>query len=126
MGSKRAGQRNWLGAVAVLLTALASISCGGGTAGTSQTTTTTDASLTLNTSSIDFGNVSVGSSKNGPITLTSSSASGGPSVTFSQVTAAGASFTESTSALPIVLTPGTSSTISITFAPKSAGAATGS
>jgi hypothetical protein len=126
MGSKRAGQRNWLGAVAVLLAALGSISCGGGTAGTSQTATTTGASLTLNTSSIDFGNVSVGSSKNGTITLTNSSASGGPSVTFSQVTAAGASFTESTSALPIVLTPGTSSTITITFAPKSAGAATGS
>ena len=103
MGSKRAGQRNWLGAVAVLLAALGSISCGGGAAGTSQTATTTGASLTLNTSSIDFGNVSVGSSKNGTITLTNSSASGGPSVTFSQVTAAGASFTASTSALPIVL-----------------------
>ena len=126
MGSKRAGQRNWLGAVTVLLAALGSISCGGGMAGTSQTAGTTSASLTLNTSSIDFGNVSVGSSKNGTITLTNSSASGGPSVTFSQVTAAGASFTASTSALPIVLTPGASSTITITFAPKSAGAATGS
>jgi Abnormal spindle-like microcephaly-assoc'd, ASPM-SPD-2-Hydin len=126
MGSKGAGQRNCLGAVAALLAALVSISCGGGTAGTSQTASTTSTSLTLNTSSIDFGNVSVGSSKNGTITLTNSSASGGPSVTFSQVTAAGSSFTASTSALPIVLTPGASSTITITFAPKSAGAATGS
>ncbi len=126
MGSKEASQRNRLGAVAVLLAALVSISCGGGTAGTSQTASTTSASLTLNTSSIDFGNVSVGSSKNSTITLTNSSASGGPSVTFSQVTAAGSSFTASTSALPIVLMPGVSSTITIAFAPKSAGAATGS
>jgi hypothetical protein len=95
-------------------------------AGTSQTASTTSASLTLNASSIDFGNVSVGSSKNGTITLTNSSASGGPNVTFSQVAATGSSFTASTSALPIVLKPGASSTVTIGFAPKSAGAVTGS
>src|ERR1700685_3427440 len=126
MGSNRAVQRNGWGAVAVLLAALVSISCGGGTAGASHTAGTTSASLTLNTSTINFGNVSVGSSKNSTITLTNSSASGGPSVTFSQVIAAGSSFTASTSALPIVLTPGASSTVTIGFAPKSAGATTGS
>jgi hypothetical protein len=126
MESKRIGQRNWLGAVVALLAALVSISCGGGTTATSQGASATSASLTLNTSSVDFGNVSVGTSKNGSITLTNSSASGGPSITFSRVTAAGSSFTASTSALPIVLAPGASSTITIIFAPKSAGAATGS
>jgi hypothetical protein len=107
----------------VFLSALVSISCGGGIipAGNAGAN-----GLTLNTSTVDFGNVSVGGSKNTVITLTNSSAVGGLDVTFSQVTASGTGFSTSTIAQPITLTPGQTSTITITFAPKAAGAATGS
>ena len=115
----------WQGAVTVLvfLSALVSISCGGGMipAGNAGAN-----GLTLNTSTVDFGNVSVGNTKNTVITLTNSSAVGGLDITFSQVTATGSSFTATAIAQPITLTPGQTSTITITFAPKTAGAATGS
>src|SRR5450755_639339 len=107
----------WQGAVTVLvfLSALVSISCGGGMipAGNAGAN-----GLTLNTSTVDFGNVSVGNTKNTVITLTNSSAVGGLDVTFSQVTATGSSFTATAIAQPITLTPGQTSTITITFAPK--------
>jgi Abnormal spindle-like microcephaly-assoc'd, ASPM-SPD-2-Hydin len=128
MRNSAAVRRNWLGATLALAAALVSISCGGAAVATNHSTTGTQtaATLTLNSSSVDFGNVSVGSTKTNSITVTNSSASGGPDVTFSQVTASGGGFSATTATLPIVLSPGQSSTITISFAPKSAGAATGS
>jgi hypothetical protein len=92
---------------------------------TTTTTTSKGATLSLNESSIDFGSVQDGSSKSSSLTLTNSSASGGPSVTFSQVSATGAGFSATTASLPIVLAAGESSTISIVFAPKTPGAVNG-
>ncbi len=86
----------------------------------------TPARLSLSTSSISFGSVTVGTSATSTITLTNSSAAGGPSVTFSQVAVTGSGFTVSTAALPIVLTPGGTSTITIQFAPLAAGTISGS
>lgn len=117
--------------VLVCFAAMLGASCGGGMQqATSNTTTSStgskDASLSLNETSIAFGSIAVGSSKSSSLTLTNSSAAGGPDVTFSEVKATGAGFAATTAALPIVLTPGQSSTISITFAPKASGAVTGS
>lgn len=127
MRNKNADRGHWLGAFAVLVAALVSVSCGGAMPQTSHAAgTTSAANLTLNSSNIDFGNVSVGGSKTNSITLTNASPSGGASVTFSQVTTTGSAFSASTPSLPIVLTPGQSSTITITFAPTTSGALTGS
>jgi hypothetical protein len=111
-------------AALVFLAALVSVSCGGGMVNASQNAGASG--LTLNTSNVDFGNVSVGGSKASVITLTNASASGGPDVTFSQVTVTGSGFAVTPVSLPIVLVPGQASTVTITFAPKSAGAAKGS
>lgn len=126
----KVSQRKWQSAMVACLAALLGVSCGGAMQQVTHSTTTTGgtkaASLSLNESSLDFGNVQVGSSKSNSIALTNSSASDGPSVTFSQVTATGTGFGVTTAALPIVLAPGQSTTITVTFAPKTAGAATGS
>jgi len=127
MRNRKSDRVHWLGEIAVLVAALVSVSCGGAMPQTSHAAgTASAANLTLNSSNIDFGNVSVGGSKANSITLTNSSPSGGASVTFSKVTTTGSAFSTSTPSLPIVLTPGQSSTIIITFAPTSAGALTGS
>ena len=116
---------NWLGLALALVAALAAISCGGGNAATTNNSSTTKANLLLNDSSLDFGNVSVGSSKGLPITLTNSADSGGPSITISQITVSGTGFSGNIPGLPLVLAAGQSSTLTITFAPTSAGAASG-
>jgi Abnormal spindle-like microcephaly-assoc'd, ASPM-SPD-2-Hydin len=121
-----AGVRNWQGVAAVLLAALVSVSCGGVAGQSNAVSGNNPANLTLNTSSIDFGSVAVGSTKTSPITLTNASDAGSASVTFSQVNVTGTGFSASTAPLPIALAPGQSSTITLTFAPKSAGTLTGS
>jgi hypothetical protein len=126
MRDYRAGVRNWQGLGAVLLAAAVSISCGGVAGQSNSVTGNNPANLTLNTSSIDFGSVSVGSTKTSPITLTNASDAGSASVTFSQVNVTGTGFSASTAPLPIALAPGQSSTITLTFAPKAAGTLTGS
>lgn len=127
MRKQSSARLNWQAVVAVMVAALISVSCGGGMAQSSHAASnTTAADLTLNTSKIDFGNVAVGGSKTNSLTLTNSSPSDGPSVTFSQVTATGSGFTASTAALPITLAPGQASTVTLTFAPKAAGSVNGS
>jgi hypothetical protein len=114
----------WLGVLAAVLAATLSFSCGGGVMrSSSQSGGNTSASLFLNTSNIDFGSVSLGGSKSNSITLTNSSATA--SVTFSQVNLTGAGFSVTTAPLPITLGPGQASTLTVIFAPKSAGAVTG-
>ncbi len=101
--------------------ALLSISCGNvmaNLAGASD--------LTLNTSTLDFGSASVGSSKSSTLSLTNSSASGGPNVTVAQVAASGPGFAVHTATLPVTLAAGQTTAVTVTFTPQSAGAATGS
>lgn len=125
----RIDQRKWQSVMIACLAALLGVSCGGAMQQANHSTTTTGstkaASLSLNQSSLDFGNVQDGSTKSQAISLTNSSASGGPSVTFSQVTTTGAGFGVTTGALPIMLDPGESATITVAFSPKKAGAVTG-
>jgi hypothetical protein len=119
--------RNLQVGAASLLAMLLSVSCGVGSAQMGNSSGNVTASnVSLNTSSLDFGNVEVGSSAAKAITLTNTSASDGPSVTFSQVTVTGSGFTVTTASLPILLTPGAASTVTVTFAPKVAGKVNGS
>jgi hypothetical protein len=124
MRNQGATQRNWIGAGVVILAALLSAACGSGMG--SSTGGNIPANLSLNASTVTFGSVNVGSSKMHALTLTNSSASDGPSITFTKVSSSSKAFTVTTASLPIVLAPGKSSTINIKFAPKAAGTATGS
>jgi hypothetical protein len=129
MRDSKTSQRSWQGLVVVCFAAMLGTACGGGlnqaSHSTTTTTTTKDASLSLNQSSIDFGDVQMGTSKSSSLTLTNSSPSGGPSITFSKVSASGSGFSATTSTLPIVLDPGQATTIKIAFAPKAVGAVKG-
>jgi Abnormal spindle-like microcephaly-assoc'd, ASPM-SPD-2-Hydin len=87
------------------------------------TTTSTAATLLLNSSvsSLNFGNVNVSSSTTQNITMTNA---GNSSVTIAQVMVAGAGF-NSTGASGITLALGQTTTLTSTFAPSANGAATG-
>jgi hypothetical protein len=87
------------------------------------TTTSTAATLLLNSSvsSLNFGNVNVSSSGTQNITMTNAGTS---SVTIAQVMVAGAGF-NSTGARGITLAPGQTTALTSTFAPSASGAATG-
>ncbi|MGH9511234.1 MAG: choice-of-anchor D domain-containing protein [Terriglobales bacterium] len=78
--------------------------------------------LTPSPSTVNFGSVQVGTTQNSPATVTNSGA--GP-VTITQATAAGSGFSVSGLPLPMTLTPGESATFLASFAPQSAGAASG-
>jgi len=87
------------------------------------TTTSTAATLLLNSSvsSLNFGNVNVSSSSTQNMTMTNA---GNSSVTIAQVMVAGAGF-NTTGASGIILAPGQTTTLTSTFAPSASGAATG-
>jgi Abnormal spindle-like microcephaly-assoc'd, ASPM-SPD-2-Hydin len=85
-------------------------------------TGTTPGQLTANPTSLNFANVQVGSSQTQSATLTNS---GGSSLTVSQATLTGSSFTLSGLTLPLTLGAGQSVTFSVVFAPQSAGTLSG-
>ncbi len=78
--------------------------------------------LTANPTSLAFGNVQVGNSTNLSETLTNT---GGSSVTITQASSSAAAFSISGLNLPLTLTANQSATFTATFAPTSAGAASG-
>jgi hypothetical protein len=80
-------------------------------------------SLTVNPNSVAFGSVQVGSSQQQSASLTNT---GGTSVTISNATVTGAGFTLSGLTLPVTLAAGQSTSMTLTFAPASAGSVTGS
>ncbi len=90
-------------------------------ASTNQNTTGAGA-LSASPSTLNFGNVSVGSSSNQSLTLTNSGTS---AVSISQANASGAGFTIGGVALPANLNPGASATFTASFAPGSAGTVSG-
>jgi hypothetical protein len=79
----------------------------------------------MNPSSLSFGNLAVGSTKSSSITLSNSIAAGGQSISISQITVSGSVFDVVLPTLPLVLTAGQSFTLTTTFSPIAAGAATG-
>ena len=82
-------------------------------------------SLSVSTSSVNFGSVAVGSTKSTSITL-SNSAVQTATVEISQVTISGQAFGLTGVTLPASLAPGHSLTLTIDFRPSAAGNATGS
>ena len=79
--------------------------------------------LSVNSTSINFGSVQMGSSESLPGTLTNS---GGSSVTVSQASVTGAGFAVSGLTLPITLAAGQSAGFTLAFNPQSPGTASGS
>jgi hypothetical protein len=79
--------------------------------------------LTISPASVSYGNVSVGSSAPQTITLTNA---GNATLTVSQLTASGAGFSVSGATLPLNINASSSASFTATFAPTSAGAASGS
>ncbi len=78
--------------------------------------------LNANPGSVNFANVQVGTSQTQSATVTNS---GGSSLTVSQATLTGASFTLGGLTLPLTLGTGQSATFSLAFAPQSTGSSSG-
>jgi hypothetical protein len=78
--------------------------------------------LNASLSNLNFGDVAVGSSTTRPVTLT---ASGKSNVTISKVSISGSGFNASGVPTGIILTPGQSATLNVTFTPVATGSATG-
>lgn len=111
-----------------LIAVLAMIGCGGGnssSAPSSPVTSAPDAAhIAFNPAPLDFGSVPVGVQKTSNVTLTNSH---GSAATISQITATGPGFSiVSAPPLPLVLSTGQSSVVTIGFDPASAGSASGS
>jgi len=83
----------------------------------------TPATLTATPASFTFTNVTVGQSSSQTETVKNT---GGENATISQVTVAGTGFSISGITTPLTLTPGQTTSFSVTFAPTSAGSASGS
>ncbi len=116
--------RDFLGlALFACTTFLVSCSGVGGNPASSQSPPTGGGSgqLTLNPTSLDFGDVTVGNSSTQTVTLTNS---GTASLTISQADLTGADF--SVSSLLVTLTAGQTTTFDVTFAPATSGSASGS
>ncbi len=81
------------------------------------------AQLSSNPTSINFGDVSVGSASTQAVTLTNT---GGASVTITQANVTGAGFSTSGLTLPLTLTPGQNGSFNVRFLPAATGSVTGS
>lgn len=87
------------------------------------TGTAASLALTANPSSVNFGNINVGSSSLQSVTLSNA---GNTSVTVQSVSASGTGFTASNTGLPVSLNPGQGVAVNVVFAPKAQGSAQGS
>lgn len=108
-----------------LLALAINVGCGGGNMSQPPGGGTNSADLSLNKSSVDFGGVAVGGNKSNPLILTNASSNGGSNITVSDVGISGTGFSFDAAPLPITLTPGQSTTVTLTFAPKSGGTSNG-
>jgi len=79
--------------------------------------------MSLSPTSVNFGNVSAGSSATQNVQLSNT---GNSSVTVSQIAATGTGISMSGATAPLTLAPAQSVTLAVTFAPTTSGAATGS
>lgn len=80
------------------------------------------APLTESPSNVDFGNVTLGTSRTQDVTIANTSSVG---IVVSQATVSGIDFTVSGLSAPMNLAAGKSSSLKITFAPKTAGSTSG-
>ncbi|HZD92616.1 MAG TPA: choice-of-anchor D domain-containing protein, partial [Candidatus Sulfotelmatobacter sp.] len=78
--------------------------------------------LTVSPQSLAFGSVLIGSSANQTVTLSNASSA---SITISQIATTGAAFSKSGPAIPLTFAPGQTASVTVTFAPTTAGSASG-
>ena len=122
--------RYWQHSVIAILTVAAALSLSGCNVQSSKASTPSGAgnqatgNVGLSSSSLSFGSVAVGSSKTMHLTLTNSTATGGPNVTVSQVKTSGTGFS-TTSTNSVDLAPGQSTDIAVMFKPTASGSASG-
>jgi hypothetical protein len=119
----KANGRSGLATTLVIVATLLSVSCGGSPKTTKAVSSV--GGLVFNTASLDFGAIALGGSKKASVTVTNSSPVGGGSVTVTNIVVTGAGFTLTAPKSAFSLTPGQSSTVTVSFAPKAAGNATG-
>jgi hypothetical protein len=86
-------------------------------------TTPATAQLSANPASVNFGSVNVGSGVSQPISLTNS---GTATLTVSNVSIAGAGFNASGVSSGVVIAPGQSATLNVSFTPAATGSVNGS
>ena len=89
----------------------------------STTTSTAQGQLSLSQTSFAFGNVDIGTTASQTFTVSNT---GTATITFSGVSVSGAGFNATGVSSGVMLNPGQSTTLTATFAPAAAGAATGS
>lgn len=109
-----------------LIMVVAMVGCGttGSASSSSPSAAPDSAHIVLNPNTLDFGAVPVGVQKTSSMTVSNSK---GSSATISQITATGAAFSViSTPQLPLVLSAGQSTTLTVGFKPTSVGSASGS
>jgi hypothetical protein len=80
------------------------------------------AALSVNASSVPFGNVEIGSVSTQTVTLTST---GGVAVTISSIALTGTGFMASGVSTPLTINPGQSANLNLVFSPKTSGNFTG-
>ena len=107
----------------VALATLFSIGCAGTKMASTPSNPTSAGSLSPSNSTLNFGNVQVGSAKSMSLALTNAASSA--AVQISQVTASGPGFTVTGLTLPVNLAAGQSVTLSVDFKPTSAGSTSG-
>lgn len=110
-----------------LITVMAMVGCGGNSSATpvAPTPTAPDAAhIAFSPAPLDFGTVPVGVQKTGSVTVSNKN---GSTATISQISVQGAGFSVvSAPPMPLVLSAGQSSTVTVGFDPISAGPASGS
>ena len=82
----------------------------------------TQGALSVSPQSVAFGNVLIGASAKQTVTLSNSSST---SITVSSIGITGTGFSQTGPALPLTLAAGQSSSITVTFAPQTAGSVSG-
>ena len=118
-------ERVWVCKKLVLLLLLSPllVGCTGNVQSSSSNGPGVQAQLSISSTNVGFGSVFVGSSSSQTVILTNSGTAG---LTISQVTVAGASFSTSGFSVPLTLSVGQTTGLTIVFAPTIAGTAGGS
>jgi len=111
-----------ISAVAAAQTATLTASSGGGTETCGISLGAAVSTLTLSPTSVSLGTVAVGATGTGSVTLTSS---GTAAVTVSAGTVSGTGYTISGVSFPLTLDSDKTATLTVSFAPKAAGAVSG-
>ena len=118
-----ATRRSSLSFTAVLLGIVIQVGCAGITSGPGTSTSTGSATMSLTPPSINFPSVVVGNTDTQAIIVTNT---GTENLTVTQAALIGTQFGVGAVSLPLSLSPGHQTTVTVSFSPTSAGSASGS